>query len=131
MRRTATWLIVLLVFLAGALAGILGTEQYTHYRFSQFVKKGHPARWEVLLKEMSKDLDLREDQRSEIRVILEEMENKVEQLKQTFDPQIKAVFDEGFHRIREKMTGEQMEKFDDFMEKMKKRAGPPRRPPPL
>ncbi|HPC03518.1 MAG TPA: hypothetical protein PKY58_00050 [Syntrophales bacterium] len=131
MRRTATWLIVLLVFLAGVLAGVLGSRQYTHYRLSQFVKKGHPAHSEIILREMSKELDLTDRQRSEVRAILEEMDGRIDRLRETFDPQIRAVFDDGFPRIRERMSGEQVKKFDTFLEKLKKRAGPPRRPPPL
>jgi uncharacterized protein YukE len=131
MRRTATWLIVLLVFLAGVLAGVVGSLQYTHYRFSHFVRKGHPAHSEILLKEMSKELDLTDGQRSEIQAILREMDDRIDRLRETFDPQIRAVFDDGFLRIREKMTGIQTEKFDVFLEKLKKRAGPPKRPPPM
>lgn len=131
MKKTTTWLMVSLFFALGALAGSLGMQQYLHYRFSHFVKKGHPARTEILLKKFSKELDLTEEQKSEARTILEETEGRIDELRKGFDPRIKEVIDDSFRQIREKLGEDQKEKLDAFRERLMRktdRHGPT--PPP-
>jgi len=129
-KKTTTWLMVFLFFALGALAGSLGTQQYLHYRFSRFVQKGHPARTDILLKRISKELDLTEVQRKDVRAILEETEVRIDDLRKGFDPRIKGVIDESFGRIRDKLTEDQTGKFDAFRERLVKKADR-HRPPPL
>lgn len=128
MKKAKMWVIIFLVFILGALAGSLGMQQYIHYKLSDFFKKGGQARVETLLEKMARHLSLTDSQKVEIKGILQVSHNRIHKIKTQTDPQIRAIIDDSFRRIREKLSDDQKKKFDDFHERLKKHK---RHPPPF
>lgn len=126
MVKVKMWVVIVLVFALGALAGSMGMRQYIDYKVSKFVKRGDRGRVETLLTRMTHNLDLTDSQQSEIRGILQESHKMIEEVKRHTDPQIRAIVGDSMQRIREKLTDEQKELFDkDRMRIRKHRKHPP------
>jgi len=122
---------VLLVFALGILAGSFGTQAYMKYRVSHFVQRGQEARSELFLGRLSRDLDLTEEQRTEIGKILRNSHQRLAQISQRCQPEIRRIIEHDFGMIREILTDDQKQKFDRFQKRFQQR-GKHRmfRPPP-
>ena len=122
---------VLLVFALGILAGSFGTQAYMKYRVSHFVQRGQEARSELFLGRLSRDLDLTEEQRTEIGKILRNSHQRLAQISQRCQPEIRGIIEHDFGMIREILTDDQKQKFDRFQKRFQQR-GKHRmfRPPP-
>jgi len=122
---------VLLVFVLGILAGSFGTQAYMKYRVSHFVQRGQEARSELFLGRLSHDLDLTEEQRTEIGKILRNSHRKLAQISQRCQPEIRGIIEHDFGMIREILSDDQKQKFDRFQKRFQQR-GKHRmfRPPP-
>jgi len=128
MKKAKMWVIIFLVFILGALAGSLGMQQYIQYKLSDFFRRGEHGRVETLLARMSRDVALTDAQQVEIKNILQESHSRIHEIKTQTDPHIRAIIDDSFRRIREKLNDDQKKKFDDFHERLKKHR---RHPPPF
>jgi Spy/CpxP family protein refolding chaperone len=111
---------VLVVFLLGALAGALGAGLYYNYSDSpsRFRHHSPEERTALIMKRLSRDLDLTETQQQEITVIIREAEEKVSRLKQQTFPEFKAIIDASFAASREKLNPEQQKKLDEIQAEM-------------
>ncbi|MBW2599064.1 MAG: hypothetical protein JRC60_02980 [Deltaproteobacteria bacterium] len=112
---------VLLVFVLGILAGSFGTQAYLKYRVSHFVQRGQEARAELFLGRLSRDLDLAEAQRTEIGKILRDSQQRLAQISQRCQPEIRGITEHGFAMIRECLSDEQREKFERLQRKFQQR----------
>lgn len=121
MKKAKMWVILLLVFILGALAGSLGMQWYIHKKVSDFFRRGEEARVEILLERMSRELSLTDVQQVEIKRILQESHARIHEIKTQTDPRIRAIIEESFLRIREKLDDNQKKKLDDFHEQLKKK----------
>ena len=123
---------VALVFVLGVVVGSLGTEFYHKYLFARH-KKDPSARKVFILKRFSRDLDLREDQKNEFKSIIDQLENKREALFQHGHSEFVKMMDQGFLEMKKVLSPDQQKKFDEMLEKFKRRKksrhkfGPPRR----
>jgi GTPase SAR1 family protein len=128
MKKAKTWVIFLLVFILGGLAGSLGMQWYIHEKVADFFRRGEKARVETLLERMSRELSLTDVQQVEIKRIFQESHARIHEIKTQTNPRIRAIIEESFLRIREKLDDNQKKKLDDFHERLKKKRG--RLPPP-
>lgn len=113
---------VLLVFVLGIVAGSFGTQAYLKYRASHFVQRGSEARAERFLGRLSRDLDLTETQQAEIGKIVRESHQKLAQISQRCQPEIRGIIEHDFGMIREILTDEQREQFDRFQKRFHQRG---------
>ena len=113
---------VLLVFVLGIVAGTFGTQAYMKYRVSHFVQRGHEARAEVLLGRLSRNLDLTETQQTEIGKILRNSHQRLAQISQRCQPEIRGIIDRDFATIRELLSDDQKERFDRFQRRFRERG---------
>ena len=113
---------VTLVFLVGAAAGSLGTAVYLKHRMEKFTagRPGRPPRTAFLMERLSKQLDLTDVQRAEVREIVEEYQEKILAIRRTFVPQLKEINDQTFALIRDKLNKEQQQKLDKLHEKLRR-----------
>lgn len=128
MSRVKMWVVIFMVFVLGTLAGSLGMQQYMHHKISDFFRGNEQARVEKLLARMSRDFDLTDSQQVEVRNILQESHNLIQEIKTQTDPRIRTIIDESLLRIREKLNDSQKKRFDDIHERIKKRGD---HPPPF
>lgn len=113
---------VLLVFALGILAGAFGTQAYMKYRTAHFVQRGYEARAERFLEHLTHDLDLTEAQQAEIGTIVRESHRKLAEISHRCRPEIRAIIDSDFEKIRRILTEEQCREFDQFQKRFRERG---------
>jgi len=104
---------VALVFILGALAGSLGTRFY-HRDWSERFFQEPSARRAVILKKLTRDLGLTQAQHKEFRSIVEETEKKLEAFGLERRSAVKAIIDETFSSMKEKLDPEQQKKLEEL-----------------
>jgi Spy/CpxP family protein refolding chaperone len=126
MKRLKLVIGVTLVFLAGALAGSLGTGIYLRHKMEAFEggRHGGPERTSFLVKRFTHDLDLTDAQQAEVKKIIEESEEKIMAIRQQYLPEIKGIIGQSFALMREKLSPEQQKKLDTLYEKLERSRGP-------
>ena len=104
---------VALVFVLGLLVGSLGTRFY-HKDWSERFFQEPSARKSLILKKLTKDLGLTEAQQKEFRGIVEETDKKLEAFGLERRSAVKAILDESFSRMNEKLDPEQQKKLAEL-----------------
>jgi len=121
---------VALVFVLGVLVGSLGTRFY-HRDWSERFFQEPSARKALILKRLTKDLGLTEAQQKEFKVIIDETDKKLEALGLERRSAVKAVFDESFFRMKEKLDPEQQKKLEELKARHEARVKDKKRRPPF
>jgi hypothetical protein len=104
---------VALVFVLGLLVGSIGSRYY-HWDWSGRHSEEPSARKALLLKRLAKDLGLTDAQQKEFRPIVEETDKRLEVFSLERRAAIKAILDETFSRMREKLDREQQKKLEEL-----------------
>jgi hypothetical protein len=120
MFRLKLWTGLILVFILGAFAGSLGTSMYYKTRAERLTRYGHSARSHLLLKRLSKELDLTEAQKKEIGIIVDQFHTELSRIKRSVRPDIKKLRDESFVAIKEILTDEQKKKFEELRRRLER-----------
>ena len=120
MIRLKLWLGLILVFILGALAGSVGTSFYYEDRTERLTRYSYSARSHLLLKRLSKELDLTEAQKKEIGIIVDQYYTELSRIKQSVRPDIKKLRDESFVAIKERLTEEQKKEFDELCKRLER-----------
>lgn len=123
MNKTKLSIGVFLVFLVGVLAGSLGMGIYVKYQLERFGPGGPPPppRHGVIIKRLSRELDLTQTQRTELKKILQESEAKISAIRDQFMPKIEEIADQSFAAMREKLDADQQKKLERIKEKIDNR----------
>ena len=112
--RLKIWLVVLGVFILGCVTGAAldsvyrikaGNDRGSDYRGGRRDRKD-------IFEEMKRDLNLNEQQATEIRAILDSTRNEYRQLKAEVEPRYDAIRQQGRARIRALLNPEQQQRFD-------------------
>jgi len=90
---------IILVFILGATCGSLVTFIISQSRIESFMKGGPQAREEHLVKRLTKDLDLDDQQHEQVKAIIHETHEDIRQVRQKTRPQIEALLNESQLRI--------------------------------
>lgn len=114
---------ILLVFILGALAGSLGTGMYMKHRIGEFVRGGPPTLMHSLMRRMSHQLKLTEEQETEIERIIEQANKDIAALRERYHPEFEKIMDKNFALIKETLGEEQKIKFEELQEELKNRRG--------
>ena len=114
---------VILIFLVGALTGALGTGIYFKNRMERFSAGGPPPRLRkvLVMKRLSKELDLTEQQRHAFEKIVEESEVKILALRRQYLPEIKAIMDRSFELMKDKLNSKQQKRLEELKERLENR----------
>ncbi len=133
---------IVLIFALGVLFGVLGSGMYFKKRVDRFHESGPQMRKELLMKRLTRRLELTPPQQEKVAVIFEEMRERLFSLRTKHRPDMERIREQGHARIKDILTAEQKIQFDEMMARLKKRRhgktppfgehGPGRRPgPPL
>jgi hypothetical protein len=129
MTKLKVWAGIVLVFLLGALVGSVSTGIFFKHRIERFSKGDRPPIKGVLMKKLSHELDLTETQRVEIEQILDQLQEKLLDLRRQHRPEFEKLFDHSFGSIREKLNSEQKNRFDKIREELRRRHSYRRKKP--
>jgi len=122
MNKLKVAIVILLVFVVGALAGSLGNRLYFKHRFERFVRGGRPPLMHVLIRKMVQNLDLTETQKTDIEKIVSQAEQQIVYFRQKYHPEFEKIIDGTFAQIKEKLTDEQKKKLDTLRAELKTRG---------
>ena len=111
---------LLLVFVLGVLAGSFGTRVYLKDRF-EHLRKDPKARQAFIMRKLSKELELTQDQKIKVEKIVEQMGEKRREFFLKNRPEIKKIMDEGFAQIKKELNNDQQKKLDVLREEFEKR----------
>ena len=120
MKRWKLVLGLLLVFVLGILAGSLGTRVYFKDRF-EHLRKDPKARQDFIMRKLSKELELTQDQKTKIEKIVEQVGVKRREFFLKKRPEIKRIRDEGFAQIKKELNNDQQKKLDVLREEFERR----------
>jgi Spy/CpxP family protein refolding chaperone len=112
---------VLLVFLLGAICGGVATHVVNHSKAENFAGRGPEAREEMLVKRLTRQLELDSRQLELIRPIVSETHATIRQIRQQSRPQVEGVLEESQRRIAVILGPEQREKFEKIIAERKDR----------
>ena len=111
---------LLLVFVLGILAGAFGTRIYLKDRFAH-LRKDPKARQAFIMRKLSKELELTQDQKIKVEKIVEQVGAKRREFFLKKRPEIKKIMDEGFLQIKKELNNDQQKKLDVLREEFEKR----------
>jgi Spy/CpxP family protein refolding chaperone len=121
MKRWKTWLVIAAVFVSGVIIGAAIGGLYMNHRIGGFLHGGAPAMRKVIMKKLTTELNLTEDQQDEIDEIIEETQLQLQQLRAKYRPQMEDIVNTGIATMKTRLSAEQQKKLDTLYAKVKKR----------
>jgi hypothetical protein len=115
-------LLLLLAFGLGVVGGAVGFGVY-HTRFADWRTQGGAARFqERILSRLTKDLDLRSDQRQKVEAVLQETNQEFATLRAEIGPKFREIRERARDQIRAALDAAQQVKFDKVAQEWERRA---------
>jgi len=124
MKRIKAVAGILAIFALGVMSGALITDLVVKHRIDMFHEKGPPHIGPMFMKRIGDRLDLTKGQRIEVETILDHLETQLKEIRQGFDPKIKAAFDAAFNQIGEHLTVPQKKQFEILRKQFPKHCRP-------
>jgi len=112
---------IVLIFALGALTGVLGADMYYKYRIERFREAGPSVRRELLMKKLTRRLDLTPQQQEKVAEIFAEMREDLSALRTKHRPEIEEIRARSHTRIKAVLDADQQKKFDEMIEQFKQR----------
>lgn len=130
MKSWKAWLLVAVIFFAGAAVGAFGMRLYVARHLPEMLHHTRQRLEEFFLDNIDREVGLTEKQRQAILPILREAVTKGETIHRSVRAQLDRIMNESDDRILLQLTPEQQVKFKEFRANMERlrREGPP--PPP-
>jgi Spy/CpxP family protein refolding chaperone len=115
-------LLLLLAFLLGTAAGALGFGLF-QARMGWWRSPRDPAPFQqLLLKRLTRELDLRPEQRQQVETVLRETGQEFARLREEVDPRVREIRVRSREKIRAILTPEQQAKFEALEKEWLRRA---------
>jgi Spy/CpxP family protein refolding chaperone len=128
---------LLLVFILGAICGVLGTGIFIKQRFQRLAQGGPGEHRDFFVDRLAKELALSDEQKTQAEEIFKSTEDEIQTLLENSRKQFENLMDQRRVELREILDAGQQEKLDAFFEQLKTRrpgsprpGGPPGAPPP-
>lgn len=112
---------ILLVFILGAVSGAIVSHMVDRERHEAFVKGGYVAREDVIVKRLTKQLDLDQQQQLQIKALVHESRSAIQEVRKQALPQIEQLLDQAQKRISAVLRPEQQEKYLKLIAERKER----------
>jgi len=110
---------VALVLLLGILIGSAGTQLYLRHKYHLSLDR--MSRTTHVMKTLSRELDLSQDQKAAVEKILQRMAEKLHAHYLEGRPEAERIVEESFSEIRQQLTDEQKKQFDSLQERYRRR----------
>src|ERR1700723_339193 len=115
-RREAA-LLVLIVFLLGALLGGLGNHLWGERVWGKQMMPAQPTKGQIV-SNLTKELQLTPDQQKQLGVIVDDTKAQWRALYTTIEPRHEEIRQQSRDRIRAILTPDQKPKFEEFMKRI-------------
>jgi len=121
MKRWKAIVGILLVFLLGALAGVLATYAVYQQRM-EGVARGEPGRTrEFIVRRLTRDLSLDPPQSEQLRAIVRETHAELRELRKKIRPETEEIMARSQDRVRAILRPDQREKYEKIIAEHRKR----------
>lgn len=130
MTRSKGLILAAVLFLTGALVGVLAGEAWHLLRGGPFGRMERLGPKAFILERMGEDLVLTADQKAKLKPLIEEMVDKLDQVHKPCFEEDQVIFERYQAQIRSLLTPEQAAKHKAMMERFSRRNGPGMPPPP-
>jgi len=121
MKKWQTWLVIAAVFVSGVVIGSVGSGFYMKHRIGGILHQGLPGVRKVIMKKLTSELNLTQDQQDEVEEVVEETQLQLQQLRAQYHPQMEKIVENGITAMKTRLTAEQQKKLDALYAKVKKR----------
>lgn len=112
---------LILVFILGVASGSLTTYMVGQARFETFSSDGPHRKEEILIKRLTRQLDLDNQQQEQVKSIIHETRGEIRQIRQKVRPEIEARLTDSQMRISALLRPHQQEIFKRMVEEHKAR----------
>lgn len=116
-KRGEAAVLVLVVFLLGALLGGVGNHVWGERVWGKQIINSQPTRNEIV-GDLTRDLQLTQDQQKQLGSIVDDTRAQWRTLYTTIEPQHEQIRQQSRDRIRAILTPDQKPKFEDFMHRI-------------
>jgi Spy/CpxP family protein refolding chaperone len=113
-KRSEAAVLVLVVFLLGALLGGLGNHLWGERVWGKQAPVGPPTKTQIIA-DLTQQLELTPDQQKQLTGIVDDTRAQWRTLYSTIEPQHEQIRQQSRDRIRAILTPEQKPKFEDFV----------------
>jgi Spy/CpxP family protein refolding chaperone len=120
-RNWRIWGGVLVVFVCGLLVGTVATSAYHNYERQHRWEQGLAGMKPRVMKHLTRELHLSEDQRQAVDVIVSQAEAELLRLRVAQQPHVDDVLVRTMEALKGKLTPEQQTKLDEQFQNLKKR----------
>ena len=107
MSRTTLWFGLMVLFLAGALTGVVGTSLYYQYEDEHRWDNGPAGRQERIMKRLTQELSLASSQEAEIEPIVKRAHLEILRVRVQHQPDIDRILGLGMDELKAKLSPEQ------------------------
>ncbi|MGZ9275250.1 MAG: hypothetical protein ACXW34_10950 [Nitrospira sp.] len=121
MSRTTLWFGLVVLFLAGALTGVVGTSLYYQYEDEHRWDKGPAGRQERIMKRLTQELSLASSQQAEIEPIVKRAHLEILRVRVQHQPDIDRILGLGMDELKTKLSPEQQAKLDRLHAQLQQR----------
>jgi uncharacterized membrane protein len=115
MKSVKPWLLLLLVFLAGAAVGVIGTRVVVRHVLKR-VMANPDLVWTRIERALAADLKLNPEQRVKVRQVLSETQNQVRDLRIEFQPRFLSIVEKARTELAAALTPEQRARLDQLLQ---------------
>ncbi|MHB1025095.1 MAG: hypothetical protein ACYC24_05225 [Desulfobacteria bacterium] len=125
MKRWKSIVGVLLVFLLGALAGAAVLHRVDRQRVEAVLSGRGGATVDLIVKRLTRSLDLDPAQRDQVRAIVTETRRDIVEIRKPVQAKVEATIEHSRARVRAILRPDQQEKFDRIQSERRKRRERP------
>lgn len=116
-KRGEAAVLILVVFLLGALLGSVGNHLWGERVWGKQITNGPPSKGQIV-RDLTRELQLTADQQKQLSSIVDDTRAQVRALYNTVEPQHEQLRQRGRDRIRAVLTPDQRPKFEQFMKRI-------------
>jgi len=113
MKRFRPWLVVALVFLAGAVFGVVATRIVVRHIVRTAILQPERMR-ERIERDLTRKLKLTEEQRPNVHATLIQAHERLQALRQEFQPRFVLIITQAQQEVSAVLAPEQRERFEKF-----------------
>ena len=119
MKNIKVILGILIIFLLGVASGAVVTHLLYTSRIEGIMSGRPETREEMLVKRLSRKLDLDDRQREQVRALIAETRTEMKNIRNQYRPQMKAVIEKSKAEMRRLLRPDQLEKFEKYLAERK------------
>ncbi|MCF8069183.1 MAG: hypothetical protein K9L30_11415 [Desulfobacterales bacterium] len=119
MNKTKFWIYIVLTFILGVAAGVVGNGMLYKQRLHRFAVGPPPP--VIFLNRMTHQLDLTPEQHERIGDIINSSHEQFSKLAANFHPNVEEMMTSSFSAIRDELTDSQQDEFDTMVKQLKTR----------